>query len=74
MTADQVALIDAVFLLAGTAKGPVGLGLPAIIMGLLGLVVPQAEVLPAATADQLSLLRNGIREALVANTPEITEA
>lgn len=43
MTAGQIALIAAVFLLAGTVKGLIGLGLPTIAMGLLGLVMPPAE-------------------------------
>ena len=43
MTAEQIALVAAVFLLAGTVKGLIGLGLPTIAMGLLGLVMPPAE-------------------------------
>ncbi len=43
MTAGQIALIGAVFLLAGTVKGLIGLGLPTVAMGLLGLAMPPAE-------------------------------
>jgi uncharacterized membrane protein YfcA len=38
-----VALIAAVFLLAGAVKGVIGLGLPTISVGLLALVLPPAE-------------------------------
>ena len=37
------ALIGAVFLLAGLVKGVIGLGLPTVAMGLLGLAMPPAQ-------------------------------
>jgi len=39
----QILLIAAVFLLAGLVKGAIGLGLPTVAVGLLGLVMPPAE-------------------------------
>ena len=36
-------LIAATFLLAGLVKGVIGLGLPTVAMGLLGLVMPPAQ-------------------------------
>ena len=40
MTAERAVLITAAFVLAGMVKGLIGLGLPTIAMGLLGLVMP----------------------------------
>lgn len=39
----QFLLITFTFLLAGTVKGVIGLGLPTVAMGLLGLVMPPAQ-------------------------------
>jgi hypothetical protein len=38
-----IALIGFTFLLAGLVKGVVGLGLPTVAMGLLGLAMPPAQ-------------------------------
>ena len=43
MTADQIIFGLAVFLLAGTVKGLVGLGLPTIVIALTTLVLPLTE-------------------------------
>lgn len=43
MTAERAVLIAAVFVLAGMVKGLIGLGLPTIAIGLLGLVMPPRE-------------------------------
>jgi uncharacterized membrane protein YfcA len=40
---DQILLVALVFLLAGTCKGLIGLGLPTVSVGLLALVMPPAE-------------------------------
>ncbi|WP_372621971.1 TSUP family transporter [Falsiroseomonas sp.] len=40
---DQALLVTVVFLLAGTVKGVIGLGLPTVSIGLLALVMPPAE-------------------------------
>ena len=39
----SLALITFTFLLAGFVKGVIGLGLPTVAVGLLGLVMPPAE-------------------------------
>lgn len=52
----QIALIGLVFLLAGTVKGLIGLGLPTIAIGLLALAMPPAEA--AALLVLPSLLTN----------------
>jgi len=43
MTATVLVFVLAVFVLAGFAKGVIGLGLPTISMGLLAVVLPPAE-------------------------------
>ena len=43
MTATVIVFVLAVFVLAGFAKGVIGLGLPTISMGLLAVVLPPAE-------------------------------
>jgi hypothetical protein len=48
--------IAAVFTLAGFAKGVIGLGLPAISMGLLAVVMPPIE------AAAILILRSGLRK------------
>jgi len=52
----HVALVGAVFVLAGVVKGVIGLGLPTVAIGLLGLVMPVAEA--AALLVVPSLLTN----------------
>ncbi|MEO1549010.1 MAG: sulfite exporter TauE/SafE family protein [Pseudomonadota bacterium] len=42
----QTALLLAVFLVAGTVKGFLGIGLPAAAMGLLTLILPPTEAIP----------------------------
>ena len=56
----DIALIAAVFLLAGMVKGVVGLGLPAIAIGLLALVMPPAA---AASLVLLPALLTNIAQA-----------
>lgn len=53
---DSVLVILSIFLLAGIVKGVVGMGLPTVAMGLLGLVMAPAEA--AATMLIPSLLTN----------------
>ena len=43
MSALLVAIVTATFLLAGMVKGVIGLGLPTVAVGLLGIVLPPAE-------------------------------
>ena len=45
-------LVVVTFILAGTVKGVIGLGLPTVAMGLLGLAMP-----PAHAFNCLSILR-----------------
>src|SRR5919107_406524 len=45
MTTDQIIFGLAVFLLAGTVKGLVGLGLPTIVIALTTLVLPLTEAI-----------------------------
>ena len=46
-------LVVVTFILAGTVKGVIGLGLPTVAMGLLGLAMPpaQAAALPSAAVS-----------------------
>ncbi|WP_206667933.1 TSUP family transporter [Teichococcus oryzae] len=64
------ATIAAVFLLAGMVKGIIGLGLPTIAIGLLGLFLPPAEaaallVLPSALTNLWQALSGGLPLALL---------
>jgi uncharacterized protein len=52
----SIAFVAAVFMLAGFVKGVIGLGLPTLAMGLLGLVMPPAQA--AALLVVPSLLTN----------------
>lgn len=49
MTTDQIAIGLAIFLLAGTVKGLVGLGLPAISIALMSLFLPLSEAIALIT-------------------------
>ncbi|SBT10325.1 conserved hypothetical protein [Candidatus Propionivibrio aalborgensis] len=40
---DTLLLVSAVFLVAGWVKGVVGMGLPTVAMGALGLAMPPAQ-------------------------------
>ncbi|EPN86571.1 membrane protein, partial [Pseudomonas syringae pv. actinidiae ICMP 19101] len=58
------ALVIGTFLLAGTVKGVIGLGLPTVAMGLLGLVMlpPQAAallIIPSAFTNVWQLATGG---------------
>ncbi len=71
MTAGQVAVVAAVFVLAGLVKGMIGLGLPTIAMGLLGLIMPPAEaavllLLPSMVTNVGQLLAGPALRPLVA--------
>ncbi|HEY0438739.1 MAG TPA: sulfite exporter TauE/SafE family protein, partial [Xanthobacteraceae bacterium] len=39
----QIAAVAAAFVLAGLVKGVIGMGLPTVAMGLLGLAMPPAQ-------------------------------
>lgn len=43
MSPATIAFVAAVFVLAGTVKGTIGLGLPTVAVGLLGVVMPPAQ-------------------------------
>ena len=43
MPSESVAMIVGVFLLAGWVKGVVGMGLPTVAMGALGLTMPPVQ-------------------------------
>ena len=45
MTSSQIALVLAVFLVAGTVKGLVGMGLPTITIALTSLVLPLSDTI-----------------------------
>ena len=67
-TAD-FAVISFIFLLAGAVKGVLGMGLPTVAMGLLGLVLPVAEgaallVLPSLVTNLWQMLRGRALAAL----------
>ncbi|KJK25317.1 membrane protein [Burkholderiaceae bacterium 16] len=49
----QIALIGFTFLLAGLVKGVVGLGLPTVAMGLLGLAMPPAQAAALLVAPSM---------------------
>lgn len=60
----------AVFFLAGTVKGVIGLGLPTLSMGLLGLVMPASQaaallVVPSTLTNLWQLVQGGHLEPLV---------
>lgn len=62
-------VILAVFLLAGFVKGVIGLGLPTVAMGLLGVVMPPAEaaallIVPSAVTNIWQMLAGGKLGAL----------
>ncbi|UYN93604.1 MAG: sulfite exporter TauE/SafE family protein [Enhydrobacter sp.] len=64
MTAEQVLVALAAFLVAGVAKGAVGMGLPPIAIGLMTLAVPLGDalalvVLPTITTNLFQALYGG---------------
>lgn len=52
-TSDQIAFIGFTFLVAGFVKGVVGLGLPTVAVGLLGLVMPPAQAAALLVAPSM---------------------
>ncbi|MDP3827388.1 MAG: sulfite exporter TauE/SafE family protein, partial [Polaromonas sp.] len=63
-------LVSFVFLAAGGVKGVLGMGLPTVAMGLLGLMMPVAEgaallVLPALVTNLWQMSRGGHLRALL---------
>lgn len=51
--ATQAAFIGLTFLLAGFVKGVVGLGLPTVAVGMLGLVMPPAQAAALLVAPSM---------------------
>lgn len=70
MTSGTIALIAVTFALAGLVKGTIGLGLPTVAIGLLGLVMPPAEaaallVIPSVVTNAWQLAAGPSIRALV---------
>lgn len=70
MTPHLIALVIAVFMLAGTVKGVIGLGLPTVSMGLLGLAMPPAQaaallIVPSTLTNAWQLAQGGHLRALL---------
>jgi uncharacterized membrane protein YfcA len=66
----EFVLVSFVFLVAGGVKGVLGMGLPTVAMGLLGLMMPVAEgaallVLPALVTNLWQMSRGGHLRALL---------
>ncbi|WP_144967011.1 sulfite exporter TauE/SafE family protein [Pseudomonas sp. DE0010] len=64
------ALVFATFLLAGAVKGVIGLGLPTVAMGLLGLAMPPAQaaallIVPSTVTNLWQLAAGGHLQALL---------
>ncbi|HSV51641.1 MAG TPA: sulfite exporter TauE/SafE family protein [Burkholderiaceae bacterium] len=64
------AIISFIFLAAGGVKGILGMGLPTVAMGLLGLVMPVAQaaallVVPSLATNVWQMLRGGLLRALL---------
>lgn len=65
-----IALVFCTFLLAGTVKGVIGLGLPTVAMGLLGLAMPPAQaaallIVPSTLTNLWQLAAGGHLGALL---------
>lgn len=68
-TVHEFMLVSFVFLAAGSVKGVLGMGLPTVAMGLLGLMMPVAEgaallVLPSLVTNIWQMARGGHLRAL----------